>query len=86
MVRIHVLLMVYMVTVTIRATLEQRIKRNKRVFSLLRFDRAAPRSLNANPSEQRAPNSRFAPRRTVGATFFFLAGAPWGNACAGQAL
>ncbi|KAI9434052.1 hypothetical protein H4582DRAFT_2060443 [Lactarius indigo] len=53
----------------IRAALEQRIKRNKRVFSLLRFDRAAPRSLNANPSEQRAPN-----------------GAPWGNACAGQAL
>ncbi|KAH9163727.1 hypothetical protein EDB89DRAFT_1912536 [Lactarius sanguifluus] len=41
-------------------SLGQGIKRDKWVFLLLRFDRAAPRSLNANPSEQRAPNS--APR------------------------
>ncbi len=60
-----------MVTITIRAALEQRIKRDKRVFSLPRFDRAAPRELFANLSEQRAPNSKFAPRRTVGATYFF---------------
>ncbi|KAH9161764.1 hypothetical protein EDB89DRAFT_1989972, partial [Lactarius sanguifluus] len=61
----------FVVTVTIRAALEQRIKRDKRVFSLLQFDRAAQRNLIANPSEQRAPNSNFAPWRAVGATYFF---------------
>jgi len=51
--------------------LEQRIKRDKRVFSLPQFDRAAPRELFANPSEQHALNSKFALRHTVGATYFF---------------
>ncbi len=55
----------------IRAVLEQGIKRDKWLFSLPQFDRAAPRKLFANPLEQRAPNSKFAPRHMVGATYFF---------------
>jgi len=55
----------------IQAALEQRIKGDKQVFLLPQFDMAAPRKLFTNPSEQHAPNSKFAPQYMVGATYFF---------------